>query len=244
LFDHVTLRVSHPEASRRFYNLVFEVLEHREPPHVNEDFAEWGEFSLLPAGSRRPTRRLHVAFVASSRERVDRFWTRLTEAGYRDDGAPGPRPQYREDYYGAFVLDPDGNSIEAVHHSLVPERTSVVDHVWLRVRDLAAARRFYETIGPAAGFGLAGEREDRVGFGGRAGSFTITTGEPTENVHLAFPAPDRAAVEEFHRVATEAGYRDNGAPGERPVYHPGYYRAYVLDPDGNNVELVHHNRGA
>jgi catechol 2,3-dioxygenase-like lactoylglutathione lyase family enzyme len=53
---------------------------------------------------------------------------------------------------------------------------------------------------------------------------------------------ENAAVEAFHRAATEAGYRDNGAPGERPVYHPGYYSAFVLDPDDNNVELVNHNR--
>ena len=50
-------------------------------------------------------------------------------------------------------------------------------------------------------------------------------------------------MDAFHRAATEAGYRGNGAPGERPVYHPGYYAAFVLDPDGNNVELVNHNRG-
>jgi catechol 2,3-dioxygenase-like lactoylglutathione lyase family enzyme len=60
---------------------------------------------------------------------------------------------------------------------------------------------------------------------------------------MAFPGPDRAAVEAFHRTATGAGYRDNGAPGERLEYHPGYYGAFVLDPDGNNVELVHHDRG-
>lgn len=61
-------------------------------------------------------------------------------------------------------------------------------------------------------------------------------------MHLAFPAPDDATVREFHRVALAAGYRDNGAPGERPEYHPGYYAAYVLDPDGDDVEAVDHNR--
>jgi catechol 2,3-dioxygenase-like lactoylglutathione lyase family enzyme len=64
----------------------------------------------------------------------------------------------------------------------------------------------------------------------------------TENVHLAFPADDSATVQAFHRAALEAGFRDNGAPGERPEYHPGYYSAYVLDPDGNNVEAVFHER--
>jgi len=245
VFDHVTIRVSDLEASRRFFDLVFREVEFPDAPTKGGHFVEWNDFSISQASGERPvTRRLHVGFVAPSRAHVDRFWHTLTGAGYRDDGAPGPRPQYREDYYGAFVLDPDGNSMEAVHHSLVPKRTGVVDHLWLRVHDLAAAKRFYETIAPAAGFRLARELEDRAGFGGPSGSFTITTGEPTQNVHLAFPAANRAAVDEFHRVATEAGYRDNGPPGERPVYHPGYYGAYVLDPDGNNVELVDHNRAA
>ena len=65
---------------------------------------------------------------------------------------------------------------------------------------------------------------------------------PTENLHVAFPVADDETVSEFHRVATAAGYRDNGAPGERPEYHRGYVGAFVLDPDGNNIEAVHHNR--
>ena len=73
-------------------------------------------------------------------------------------------------------------------------------------------------------------------------SFSYVLGdEPTEHVHIAFPAQDNAAVDEFHRVLVAAGYRDNGAPGERR-YHTGYYGAFVLDPDGNNVEAVCHNR--
>jgi catechol 2,3-dioxygenase-like lactoylglutathione lyase family enzyme len=70
----------------------------------------------------------------------------------------------------------------------------------------------------------------------------VVAGGPTENVHLAFAAPDRETVDGFHRVATAAGYRDNGPPGERAVYHPGYYAAFVLDPDGHNVEAVFHDR--
>jgi catechol 2,3-dioxygenase-like lactoylglutathione lyase family enzyme len=75
------------------------------------------------------------------------------------------------------------------------------------------------------------------------GSFSVLSGDHvTEDLHIAFAAPDDQTVDDFHRAATEAGYRDNGTPGERRVYHPGYYSAYVLDPDGNNVELVNHNR--
>ena len=59
---------------------------------------------------------------------------------------------------------------------------------------------------------------------------------------MAFPAPDDTTVDAFHRAGTGVGYRDNGPPGERPVYHDGYYAAFVLDRDGNNVEVVNHNR--
>ena len=76
---------------------------------------------------------------------------------------------------------------------------------------------------------------------GDGGSFSLVSGTPTEHAHLAFPAASDAAVDAFHEVVG-AGYRDNGAPGERAHYHPGYYGAFVLDPDGNNVELVNHNR--
>ena len=79
-----------------------------------------------------------------------------------------------------------------------------------------------------------------VTSGGR--SFALVRGDPvTENLHLAFPAPDRATVEAFHRAAVDAGFRDNGGPGERD-YHLGYYAAFALDPDGNNVEAVFHDR--
>ena len=61
-------------------------------------------------------------------------------------------------------------------------------------------------------------------------------------MHIAFVATTTRSSTRFHRAATDAGYRDNGAPGERPIYHPGYYGAFVLDPDGNNIEVVNHNR--
>jgi catechol 2,3-dioxygenase-like lactoylglutathione lyase family enzyme len=244
VFDHVTIRVSDLEASRRFYERAFEAVEFLGAPTEGGGFVEWNDFSISQASAERPvTRRLHVGFVAPTRAHVDTFWSELTKAGFRDDGAPGLRPQYRLDYYGAFVVDPDGNSAEAVHHGLVAGRSGVIDHLWLRVSDVAAAKRFYEKIAPVAGYHLAHDSDERASFGSREGAFSVVRGEPTKNVHLAFPAADRATVDAFHRIATEAGYRDNGRPGERPVYHPGYYGAYVLDPDGNNVEAVFHDRG-
>jgi catechol 2,3-dioxygenase-like lactoylglutathione lyase family enzyme len=242
MFDHVTIRVSDREASERFYETVLRTLG-IEKTSTGEHYAEWDDFSLSRASDDKPvTRRLHVGFVAPARAHVDEFWRVGMEAGYRDDGAPGRRPQYGFDYYGAFLLDPDGNSAEAVHHGSL--RTGGgIDHLWIRVADVTAARRFYETVAPHADFRLRRDTPERAQFVGESGSFSVVAGTPTEHVHLAFPASENATVDRFHRAATGAGYRDNGAPGERPVYHPGYYGAYVLDPDGNNVEVVNHNRG-
>jgi len=184
------------------------------------------------------TRGLHVGFPAPSRAHVEAFWRAGVEAGYRDDGAPGPRPEYREDYYGGFLLDPDGNSAEAVHHQRV-RADGAIDHLWVRARDLEASTRFYETAAPHAGFARVPAEPGRTRFRGGAGSFTLLEGAATEHVHLA---RDRGTVGAFHRTLTAAGHRDNGAPGERPHYHPGYHAAFVLDPDGNNVEVICHVR--
>jgi catechol 2,3-dioxygenase-like lactoylglutathione lyase family enzyme len=242
VFDHVTIRVSDRAASERFYDTVLGALG-IERTSTDERYPEWDDFSLATAGDGRPvTRHLHVGFVAPDRARVDEFWRAGTEAGYRSDGAPGLRPQYSDDYYGAFLLDPDGNSVEAVHHGSL-RRGGNVDHLWIRVSDLEAATRFYETVGPAAGFRAGRELDGRMQFACISGSFSVVAGTPvTQHVHLAFAAADDETVDRFHSEATAAGYRDNGAPGERPEYHPGYYGAFVLDPDGNNVEVVNHNR--
>jgi catechol 2,3-dioxygenase-like lactoylglutathione lyase family enzyme len=241
VFDHVTIRVSDREASETFYETVLSVLGIGKD-YTDEHLAEWDDFSLAPAtGETPPTQRLHVGFVAESREVVDEFWQVGVAAGYREDGAPGPRPEYSPAYYGSFLLDPDGNSVEAVLHEGTAERRGI-DHLWMRVADLAASRRFYEIVAPFGGFEIRRQTPERVSFRGPNGSFSILPGAPTQNVHLAFPASANGTVDAFHRAARDAGYRDNGAPGERAVYHPGYYGAFVLDPDGNNVEVVNHNR--
>jgi catechol 2,3-dioxygenase-like lactoylglutathione lyase family enzyme len=240
VFDHVTIRVSDRDASERFYATVLRAIG-LEPTHTGHEFVEWNDFSLTAASEERPpTKRLHVAFVAPSREAVDAFWRAGTDAGYEDDGRPGPRPQYRRDYYGAFLLDPEGNSIEAVHHGAT--RGGGIDHLWFRVTNVAASRRFYERLAPHTGFELSRAAPDQVQFVWPRSSFTLRQGRPTENVHMAFPAADDSGVDAFHRTATAAGYRDCGRPGERPHYHAGYYGAYVLDPDGHNIEMVNHNR--
>jgi catechol 2,3-dioxygenase-like lactoylglutathione lyase family enzyme len=249
VFDHVTIRVPDRAASEAFYGLVLGTLGIGISVR-STSYVEWDDFALALAdvgtsmmAAKPSTRRLHIAFVAPSRGHVDAFWRAGTEAGYRDNGAPGLRPEYRDDYYGAFLLDPDGNSAEAVHHSAL-RRDGWVDHLWMRVADIEASQLFYETIAPIAGFRVRRVSADRAQITGITGSFSIVAGEPTEEMHLAFQATDNATVDAFHRAAIAAGYRDNGAPGVRAIYHAGYYSAFVLDPDGNNVELVHHNRTA
>ncbi len=243
MFDHVRVRVSDRAAAEHFYRTVLATLG-LKPTHADERFVEWNDFSIAGSDGRTsPTRGLHIGFVASSREEVDEFWRVGTAAGYRDDGPPGSRPQYSEAYYGSFLLDPDGNSAEAVHHETL--RTGgTVDHLWIRVADLAASRRFYRQVAPHADFRLVTDLPERARFAGASGSFSVLEGIPTQHLHMAFPVAHSTAVGAFFEKMMTAGYDSNGEPGERPDYPHGYYAAYVLDPDGNNIELVNHNRAA
>jgi len=243
MFDHVDIRAADHSASEAFYDLVLPVVG-LEKTYSDGEFSEWGDYGVVAASAEiPPTRRLHIAFFTPERAEVDAFWLAGTAAGYRSDGEPGMRPQYSPDYYGAFLLDPDGNSIEAVSHDGAKER-GAIDHIWMRVADVSAAVDFYAAIAPFSGFELHADlRPERVRFRAASGaSFSLVRGTPTERVHVAFPAATHDIVDDFHRAALAAGYRENGAPGERPVYHEGYYGAFVFDPDGNNIELVDHGR--
>jgi catechol 2,3-dioxygenase-like lactoylglutathione lyase family enzyme len=244
MFDHVGVAVSDLAASERFYRTVLSALG-IEPDHADAGLVEWEDWAIGPTDADHPvTRGLHVGFRAPDRAAVGAFWQAGIDAGYPDDGAPGPRPVYAPDYYGGFLLDPDGNSVEAVHGVREPSAADGwIDHVWLRVRDPQASKRFYATVAPYAGLLLAHDEPDRVRFSGPDFSFSLVRDERplTEHVHLAFPTHDDATVRAFHAAALAAGYEDNGGPGERPVYHQGYFGAFVLDPDGHNIEVVNHN---
>jgi catechol 2,3-dioxygenase-like lactoylglutathione lyase family enzyme len=110
------------------------------------------------------------------------------------------------------------------------------DHVHVRVADLEASKRFYRAVLAAVGRELMWESQDAF----NADELYVSADKtPTAGLHLAFQAHDRETVERFHKAGLAAGGQDNGAPGERS-YHPGYYSAYVLDPDGNNLEAVYH----
>jgi catechol 2,3-dioxygenase-like lactoylglutathione lyase family enzyme len=245
MFDHVGIGVTDLAASERFYRTVLAQLG-VAPSHADAELVEWQDWDIGQTDREHPVARgLHVGFRAPDRAAVDAFWQAGIDAGYRDEGAPGPRAIYTEDYYGGFLLDPDGNSVEAVHRERersVPD--GCIDHLWLRVRDPQVSRRFYATIAPHAGLRLAHDGPDYVQLSGPDFSFSLVRdGRPlTEHVHLAFPADTDDTVRAFHAAALAAGYEDHGAPGERAVYHPGYYGAFVLDPDGHNIEVVNHNR--
>lgn len=125
-------------------------------------------------------------------------------------------------------------------------RGRLIDHLHLVVRDLDASRRFYEAVLGVLGIPVGGSGDgwfwvDEL-FVSTCDS-EAAQGTLTGRHHFAFQAASREAVEAFHATALANGGRDNGAPGLRP-YHPGYYAAFVLDPDGNNVEAVHHGAAA
>jgi catechol 2,3-dioxygenase-like lactoylglutathione lyase family enzyme len=121
-------------------------------------------------------------------------------------------------------------------------RGRLIDHLQLVVRDLDASKRFYSALLEALGVPLGGEGPDffwadELFISGQKSK--AAQGELTGRTHFALQARDRALVERAHAAGLKAGGKDNGKPGERP-YHPGYYAGFLLDPDGNNVEVVHH----
>ncbi|SFW40747.1 VOC family protein [Nitrosovibrio sp. Nv17] len=121
-------------------------------------------------------------------------------------------------------------------------RGRLIDHIQLVVKDLAASRYFYTAVLEALDIPLGGEGEgffwaDELVVSSQDSE--AAQGPPTGRVHFAFQAKDCAAVDRFHRAALAAGGSDNGAPGVRP-YHSGYYAAFIIDPDGNNIEAVYH----
>ncbi|HEX4649250.1 MAG TPA: VOC family protein [Steroidobacteraceae bacterium] len=125
----------------------------------------------------------------------------------------------------------------------------MIDHTGVRVSDLAKSKAFYRAALAPLGYELLMEfpaeitgGDDVAGFGVAAKpDFWLTRGAPNRPcIHVAFRAASRAQVDAFHAAALAAGGRDNGAPGRRPHYHENYYGAFVLDPDGHNVEAVCH----
>ncbi|MAF82882.1 MAG: hypothetical protein CL797_02115 [Chromatiales bacterium] len=118
----------------------------------------------------------------------------------------------------------------------------MLDHISIPVSNLADSKAFYSQALVPIGFGLLGESERHAAFGFSHMPYLIVrlAEVAPESVHIAFTADTRAQVDAFHTAALAAGGTDNGAPGLRPDYHPDYYAAFVLDPDGHNIEVVKH----
>ncbi len=121
----------------------------------------------------------------------------------------------------------------------------MLDHIGLHVHSYERSKEFYRLALAPLGYELVLEFADSAGFGwaGKPDLWIRNGKSTTPNVHIAFRAEDRDTVREFYRVALEAGGKDNGPPGVREQYHPDYYAAYVLDPDGHNIEVVCHIPG-
>ena len=123
-------------------------------------------------------------------------------------------------------------------------RGRLIDHIGLVVRDFEASRRFYEAVMKVLGIPVVRVTDDEFIYADElcvsSADSPAAAGEVTGRHHLAFQAKDRATVDAFYQAGLKSGGTDNGPPGERTRYHPGYYAAFLLDPDGNNIEAVFH----
>lgn len=243
--DHVTIRVDELDVGALFFTRFFRLLEIPGQRYRGADLHEWHEwrdFSIAPATPDQPaTRGLQLAFATRTRAQVENWWRALVDAGHPNAGPPGPRPTDGPDCFGASIHDPAGNLLEAIHRPNTRRSTEdgVIDALYIRVLDLQPSIRFYTATATACELTLTSHPE-RLQIGEAAPTITILQGQPTENLHLAFGVNTRAAVNDFFDAGLAAGGRDNGRPGERSHYHHGYYSAYLLDPDSNNIEAVCH----
>ena len=217
-----------------------------EPRHADRELVEWEDWDLLRDRSRAPG-------VPRSSRGLPRYRPRDRRCLLAGRGrcrlpqrrSTGPRSAYRPEHYGGFLRDPRrqqrrgasrrtrASSAQRLHRPPLDPRP--------RPRCVAAlptrrSRRTQASVSATTNpVGCSSEGE------GHSLSLIDDERPRTEHVHIAFSADQDATVRAFHAAALAAGYDDNGGPGERPAYHPGYYGAFVFDPDGNNVEVVNHN---
>jgi catechol 2,3-dioxygenase-like lactoylglutathione lyase family enzyme len=192
MFDHITLRVPDLADATRAFAAVLDELEIKQTSST-PSFSVWGNFALTQTDEEHPiARRVHVAFIAPTPAHVDRFWRAGVGAGFADDGPAGPRPDYAEDYYAAFLKDPAGNGFEAVHRDGQRPKGNI-DHVTIRVSDVGASASFYSTIGAAAGLMIRRQTDDRAAFSRGDRSANRQQGKDHEGAHASSCTARRAS---------------------------------------------------
>ncbi|WP_282610394.1 VOC family protein [Pelagibius sp. Alg239-R121] len=266
MFSHFTLGSNDLKRSERFYDAVMaslcQTLIAGDP---NDSY-----LMFAPADQRYPhlfvcrpfdglpatwSNGFHIAFNAPDKETVDQFHTAAMAAGGYDEGAPGIRPDYDQDYYGAYVRDPDGNKLQAVCYTAGRRAGStgdVVSHITIGHADLERERAFYSAILTALGIAELPEEGDdeSTAFGLTGFDLPVLYLQPAfdgrpatwgNGTHTAFAAPSRAAVNRFHAAGLAHGGVCDGAPGLRPQYSQHYYAAYLRDAVGNKLQAVCRN---
>ncbi len=260
MFTHFTLGTNDRPRAEAFYAAVMPPLGLKLVKSVETFFAYGSEESAPPWLVINPpfdglpatwSNGFHIALRASDEAAVRDFHRAALGAGGRDEGAPGLRPEYASDYYAAYVRDPDGNKLQAVHYRdrrMAGPCGDVVSHITLGSNNLVRSKAFYEgllavlglerlpaeeTPGEDLAFGIAGSQLPVVflqkPFDGRPATWG-------NGAHVSFDAPSRDAVRAFYEAALSLGGSDEGQPGLRPRYHAAYYAAYVRDPDGNKLQ--------
>lgn len=264
MFTHFTFGTNDRPRAEAFYAVVLPTLglklvksvegffafarDEKEPPWIVINLP----FDGLPATWSNG---FHVALLARDEAAVQAFHAAALAAGGRDEGPPGLRPVYAPDYYAAYVRDPDGNKLQAVHYR--EGRTAgpcgdVISHVTIGSNDLERSRGFYEELLAVLGLERLPAEEtpgEDFAFGKPGTQLPVLylqrpfDGRPAtwgNGTHLSFDAPTREAVQAFHEKALALGGSDEGPPGLRPRYHADYYAAYIRDPDGNKLQAYCH----
>ncbi len=194
----------------------------------------------------------HLAFNAKSQVEVENFYEIAIKNGAIDEGKPGLRKDYDEDYYGAYVRDLDGNKLQAVCYLNGRshwQQNSIVSHITFGLADLDRATNFYDATLGALDIQRLDHESDHEsrGYGSSRYELPVLYVQPTfdgrpatwgNGLHVALLAETRKQVDEFFEKALENGGTSEGAPGLRPNYSPNYYAAYVRDPVGNKIQAV------
>ncbi|MEM9605216.1 MAG: VOC family protein [Pseudomonadota bacterium] len=275
---HMTLGSNDLERAATFYDAVMPVLNHARAPIGLANFLAYasvsGESSGADTGQIEATGRIapflcvcqpydgqpasrgngfHIAWVAADKSAVDLFHATALAKGGSDEGAPGHRPRYSEDYYAAYVRDPDGNKLQAVFYErgrAAGPGGSILSHVTLPFDDLQAGLAFYEPVFATLGISRAPGNEtpgEDYAFSRGGAELPVAyvqrpfDGEPAargNGQHVSFFAETSAQVDRFFDTALALGAEDDGPPGNRPAYTQPYYAAYVRDPAGTKIQAV------